>query len=128
MRCQVDVHTDARAQQARLEEDVRRGLTARHKSLPPKYFYDRTGSALFERITELPEYYLTRTEDALLREIAPRLIGKFLPDDIVEIGSGASEKTRRLLDVVHALGRPARYVPLDVDRVTLEGTAAELMR
>jgi L-histidine Nalpha-methyltransferase len=128
MRCQVEVHTDARARQERLEEDVRRGLTARRKSLPPKYFYDPAGSALFERITDLPEYYLTRTENALLEEIAPRLIGNFLPDDIVEIGSGSSEKTRRILDVLDAKGRPVRYVPFDVDRVTLESTAAELMR
>ena len=104
MRCQVDVHTDAQARQDRLEEDVRRGLTARRKSLPPKYFYDPAGSALFERITDLPEYYLTRTENALLEEIAPRLIGNFLPDDIVEIGSGSSEKTRRILDVLDAQG------------------------
>ena len=128
MRCQIDVHTDARARQERLEEDVRRGLTARRKSLPPKYFYDAAGSALFERITDLPEYYLTRTENALLEEIAPRLIGNFLPDDVVEIGSGSSEKTRRILDVLDAQGRPVRYVPLDVDRVTLESSAAELMR
>ena len=128
MRCHVDVHTDSEARQERLEEDVRRGLTARHKSLPPKYFYDPAGSALFERITDLPEYYLTRTENMLLEEIAPRLIGKFLPDDIVEIGSGSSEKTRRLLDVLDARGRSVRYVPFDVDRVTLESTAAELMR
>ena len=124
MRCQVDVHTDAQARQERLEEDVRRGLTARRKSLPPKYFYDPAGSALFERITDLPEYYLTRTENALLEEIAPRWIGNFLPDDIVEIGSGSSEKTRRILDVLDAQGRPVRYVPFDVDRVTLEATAA----
>ena len=127
MRCQIDVHTDPREQQARLEDDVRRGLSARRKSLPPKYFYDRAGSILFARITGLPEYYQTRTEAALLEEIAPRFIGKFLPDDIVEIGSGTSEKTRCMLDVLRRLERPVRYVPLDVDRVTLEATAVELL-
>lgn len=128
MRYRIDVHTDERARERRLEEDVRRGLTARPKSLPPKYFYDRAGSLLFERITELPEYYPTRTESALLAEILPGLIGEFLPDDIVEIGSGSSEKTRRVLEAVTAGGRPVRYVPLDVDRLTLEASAARLLR
>ena len=128
MRYRIDVHTDERAQQQRLEEDVRRGLTSRPKSLPPKYFYDRAGSLLFERITELPEYYPTRTESALLAEILPGLIGDFLPDDIVEIGAGSSEKTRRVLDAVTAGGRAVRYVPLDVDRLTLEASAERLLR
>ena len=108
MRYRIDVHTDERARQRRLEEDVRRGLTSRPKSLPPKYFYDRAGSLLFERITELPEYYPTRTESTLLAEILPGLIEDFLPDDIVEIGAGSSEKTRRVLDAVTAGGRPVR--------------------
>jgi len=128
MRYLIDVHTDERAQQQHLEEDVRRGLTSRPKSLPPKYFYDRAGSLLFERITELPEYYPTRTESALLAEILPGLIEDFLPDDIVEIGAGSSEKTRRVLDAVTAGGRPVRYVPLDVDRLTLEASAERLLR
>ena len=128
MRYLVDVHTDERDRQRRLEEDVRRGLTSRPKSLPPKYFYDRAGSLLFERITELPEYYPTRTESALLEEILPGLTEEFLPDDIVEIGAGSSEKTRRVLDAVTATGRPVRYVPLDVDRLTLEAGAERLLR
>src|SRR6266481_5688483 len=127
MRYLIDVHTDERARQQRLEEDVRRGLTSRPKSLPPKYFYDRAGSLLFERITELPEYYPTRTEAALLEEILPGLIEDFLPDDIVEVGAGSSEKTRRVLDAVTAGGRSVRYVPLDVDRVTLEASAERLL-
>jgi L-histidine N-alpha-methyltransferase len=128
MRYRVDVYTDEQRQQRHLEEDVRRGLTARPKSLPPKYFYDRAGSLLFERITELPEYYPTRTESALLEEILPGLLGEFLPDDLVEIGSGTSEKTRRVLNGLSAGGRPVRYVPLDVDRLTLEATAERLLR
>src|SRR5215470_8923302 len=127
MSYQVDVYTDEHAQQERLENDVRCGLTGRPKSLPPKYFYDRAGSLLFERITELPEYYPTRTESALLAEILPGLLGEFLPEDIVEIGSGNSEKTRRILDAVSRGGRPVRYVPLDVDRLTLETTAERLL-
>jgi uncharacterized SAM-dependent methyltransferase len=128
MRYRVDVYTDEQRQQRHLEEDVRRGLTARPKSLPPKYFYDRAGSLLFERITELPEYYPTRTESALLEEILPGLLGEFLPDDLVESGSGTSEKTRRVLNGLSAGGRPVRYVPLDVDRLTLEATAERLLR
>ena len=128
MRYLVDVHTDERDRQRHLEEDVRRGLTSRPKSLPPKYFYDRAGSLLFERITELPEYYPTRTESALLAEILPGLTEEFLPDDIVEIGAGSSEKTRRVLDAVTVTGRPVRYVPLDVDRLTLEASAERLLR
>jgi L-histidine Nalpha-methyltransferase len=128
MRYQVEVYTDEAAQQRRLEHDVRRGMTARQKSLPAKYFYDRVGSLLFERITELPEYYPTRTESALLQEIVPELIEEFLPDDLVEIGAGSSEKTQRVLDAVTAGGRPVRYIPLDVDRVTLEASAARLLQ
>jgi L-histidine N-alpha-methyltransferase len=128
MRYQVDVYTNEQAERRRLEDDVRRGLTARHKSLPPKYFYDRAGSLLFERITELAEYYPTRTEAALLQEIVPDLIGEILPDDIVEIGAGSSAKTRRILNAVSAGGRGVRYVPLDVDRLTLENSAARLLR
>jgi L-histidine N-alpha-methyltransferase len=128
MRYQIDVHTDEQAERRRLEQDVRRGLTAKQKSLPAKYFYDRAGSLLFERITELPEYYPTRTESALLQEILPELIEEILPDDIVEIGAGSSEKTRRVLTAVSAGGRHVRYVPLDVDRLTLESTAARLLK
>ena len=64
----------------------------------------------------------------MLEEILPGLIEEFLPDDIVEIGAGSSEKTRRVLDAVTAGGRPARYVPLDVDRLTLEASAERLLR
>jgi len=127
MRYLIDIHADERDRQERLENDVRRGLTARRKFLPPKYFYDRPGSLLFERITELPEYYPTRTEAALLGEIVPELFREFLPDELVEIGAGSAEKTRRILDAVSADGRPVRYLPLDVDRQTLETSAARLL-
>jgi L-histidine N-alpha-methyltransferase len=127
MRYRLDIHTDQRAWQERLEADVRRGLTARQKSLPPKYFYDRAGSLLFERITELPEYYPTRTESALLGDVVPDVIGSFLPDDVMEIGAGSSEKTRRILEAASAGGRSVRYLPLDLDRLTLETTAARLL-
>src|SRR5947199_10334723 len=128
MRYLMEAYTDERAQQQRLEEDVRQGLTARQKSLPPKYFYDRAGSILFERITELPEYYPTRTESTLLGEIVPGLFRDFFPDEIVEIGSASSEKTRRILDAVSAGGRTLRSVRLGVGRQTLESSAVRPSR
>src|SRR5215470_3757251 len=75
-----------------LAADVRRGLTATPKWLPPKYFYDDRGSRLFEAICETPEYYLTRTEHGLLADIAPSVIAKTQPAQLVELGSGASRK------------------------------------
>jgi L-histidine N-alpha-methyltransferase len=127
VRIHVHVCIDEQELQRALEDDVRRGLTARPRVLPPKYFYDEAGAALFERITALPEYYLTRVESALLCEVAPRLMADLAPEDIVELGSGSSVKTRRLLDGVDGDGRPVRYVPIDVDRPTLQAVAARLV-
>jgi L-histidine Nalpha-methyltransferase len=127
MRYRLDVHTDEKLQQTLLEKDVRRGLAASHKSLPAKYFYDRRGSELFERITELAEYYPTRTESMLLSEIAAHLAENFLLDDLVEIGAGSSGKTRTLLDALREGRRSIRYVPLDVDRDTLASSAVRLL-
>jgi dimethylhistidine N-methyltransferase len=104
-------------------EDVLAGLAAPQKAIPPKYFYDERGSALFERICELPEYYPTRTEMAIMRanagEIA-RLLGPAI--ELVEFGSGASTKTRLLIE--HC--RPALYVPIDIATEQLKATAAAL--
>lgn len=124
MRIHVEVCIDEQGRRQALEEDVRRGLTALPKTLPPKYFYDDAGAALFERITELPEYYLTRAEARLVAELAPALMAELAPREIVELGPGSSAKTRRLLDGVNGNGRPVRYVPIDVDRPTLEAVAA----
>jgi L-histidine N-alpha-methyltransferase len=82
---------------------------------------------MFERITELREYYPTRTEAALLGKIAPTLGGDFLHGDIVEIGSGSSGKTRRVLDALNGNRRLVRYVPVDVDRLTLQKSADQLV-
>lgn len=84
---------------ARLARDVRHGLTARPRWLPPKYFYDAAGAALFDRITALPEYYLTRAEDAILADSASAVVSRVEPDEIVELGPGSCHKLRRLLDV-----------------------------
>lgn len=97
--------------------DVRAGLAARPKRLPCKYFYDEEGSRLFERICELPEYYPTRAETALLADIAGEIAELAGPHArVIELGSGASHKVRLLLD---ALDRPAAYLPVDISREAL---------
>jgi len=106
--------------------DVRRGLTAHPKWLPPKYFYDDRGSRLFEAICELPEYYLTRTEHALLAEIAETVIEQTQPAQLVELGSGSARKTRLLLDALVRRHPGAAYVPIDVSESTLRRSAAAL--
>ncbi|MGU3454796.1 ergothioneine biosynthesis protein EgtB [Brevundimonas sp. M1A4_2e] len=104
--------------------DLVAGLAARPKSLPPKWFYDARGSDLFEAITRLLEYYPTRQEAALLRRVAPQWAGRFGPDAVlVELGSGASEKTRIVLDAAPDL---AAYVPIDISPTALEDAAARL--
>ncbi len=102
----------ARPSLADFRADVLRGLSLPAKELPCKYFYDDAGSALFERITGLEEYYLTRTELAIMRHHAAEMAGLLGPRCLlVEYGSGSSTKTRLLLD---RLIEPAGYVPIDV--------------
>lgn len=127
IRYRADAYTNEADRRRTLEADVRRGLTSVPMSLPPKYFYDATGSKLFEEITELPEYYLTRTEAALLEELAPRLMHALAPQDIVELGAGSATKTRRLLDARNGLRQSIRYVPIDIDEVTMQATATRLL-
>jgi L-histidine N-alpha-methyltransferase len=97
-----------------LREDVRAGLTARPKWLPPKWFYDARGSELFEEITRLPEYYPTRAERAVLAARAPRIAEVTGVKTLIELGSGSSEKTRLLLDAFTRQGGLGTFVPLDV--------------
>jgi L-histidine Nalpha-methyltransferase len=97
-----------------LAADVRRGLAATPKSLPPKHFYDERGSELFEQITRLPEYYQSRAELRILREVAPGLVRRHGIEELVELGSGSSRKTAALLDAMREDGRRGRYVPFDV--------------
>jgi len=105
-------------------EDVVKGLSAHPKTLPSKYFYDAEGSRLFEAICDLPEYYLTRTETALLRQIAPEIAAR-IPDGaaLVEFGSGASVKTRILLDAAPQL---SAYAPIDISQSALDEAAAAI--
>ena len=125
MRYRVDVYTDAHTRLKIMAEDVRRGLSTRPRTLPPKYFYDAAGSRLFDEITRLPEYYLTRTEDALLDTLAPGLMSSLAPREVVELGSGFSLKTRRLLEARG--GGPLRYLPVDVDPTTVAVSAERLL-
>ncbi len=127
VRYHADVHMDEESRLRTLAEDVRAGLTRRPMTLPPKYFYDAAGSALFERITRLPEYYLTRAESLILQDLAPRLVGELTPADIVELGSGSSAKLRMLLEPMNGNGHLIRYVPVDVDASTLAAGAARLI-
>src|SRR5687768_15879250 len=124
---QADVHVDRVGLRDALAEDVRRGLGDVPKSLPPKYFYDAAGSALFERITRLPEYYLTRAEHALLDAHAPGILREARPDEIVELGAGSPAKFRRLLAAMNG-ARARRYVPIDVDGGMLAESARTLLR
>ena len=106
--------------------DVLVGLTAKPKRLSPKYFYDAAGSALFERITELPEYYPTRCELAILRDNAPAIASLFPPNcALIEFGSGSSKKARILLG---AAATVEAYVPVDISGDFLQQDAALLRR
>jgi L-histidine N-alpha-methyltransferase len=110
-----------------LARDVRRGLSQDAKRLPPKYFYDELGSRLFDAICDTPEYYLTRSEHTLLREIADRLVSDPAPGDLIELGSGAARKTRLLLDAVGRAKLCCRYVPFDVSEEMLRWSAHALL-
>lgn len=120
--------TNARtaARPATFRSDVLDGLARPGKRLPSKYFYDAAGSRLFDRITEAPEYYPTRTEMGILRDHAPAMAARCGPDCLlVELGAGSLTKVRRLLD---HLERPAGFVPVDVSGEHLREAAAALAR
>ena len=104
---------------ASLRADALAGLTATPKSLPPKWFYDAQGSALFEKITELPEYYPTRAERSILRAVAPEIAALTGATTLIELGSGSSEKTRLLLSALRDAGTLCQYVPVDVSESAL---------
>jgi L-histidine N-alpha-methyltransferase len=108
-----------------LRADARRGLTATPKSLPAKYFYDARGSELFEEITQLPEYYLTRAETAILERVSTEVVALARPREIVEIGAGFSRKTQLLLEALARVGGQ-RFVPIDVSRPALEAAGTRL--
>ncbi|MFA9428695.1 L-histidine N(alpha)-methyltransferase [Egicoccus sp. AB-alg2] len=119
----VSPPADRRAQ---LLDDVVRGLADTPPQLPSKWFYDGRGSALFEQITQLPEYYPTRAETAILQAHADALAAAADADELVELGSGSSTKTRLLLAAMHRHRPGPTYVPLDVSETAVDGAAEAL--
>lgn len=122
----IDVFIGEDERLALLRAEARRGLTAQPKQLPPKWFYDERGSALFDEITRLPEYYLTRRESEILQARAAEIAAVTRAATLVELGSGTSEKTRLLLDALMRGGALRRFVPFDVCLPALEQAGAGL--
>ena len=109
-----------------LAENVRNGLLTPPRSLPPKYFYDEAGSELFTQICNTPEYYPTRTEDRLLASYSKNIIAQARPEQILELGSGNSQKTRRLFDACEQCNHQCAYAPFDVCASILVSTSLQL--
>jgi L-histidine N-alpha-methyltransferase len=124
---QIDSHLDG-SEERSLAEDVLDGLTRPFKELPPKHFYDARGAALFDRICDLPEYYPSRAERAILEQSAEELARLTGAVELVELGSGTAAKTRVLLDALYAAGTLDRYVPVDVTERMVRDCAEELTR
>ena len=112
---------------AGMAEVVREGLSSPFKELPPKYFYDERGSELFERITEQPEYYPTRSEREILQARAAEIVAAARPRTLIELGSGAATKSRVLLDAMRDAGRLDRFVPVDIAEGITRRVASELV-
>lgn len=112
-----------------MRDEVAEALSRSPKELSPKWFYDQRGSELFEAITRLPEYYPTRAERRLLTEQAPAWVESLAPGTLVELGAGAADKTRTLLDAMlaHAPG-PVAFVPVDISGDYLAEVAESLRR
>ncbi len=120
----IDSHLGAHERS--LADDVLDGLTRPFKELPPKHFYDARGAQLFDQICELPEYYPTRAERAILKETATELATLTRAAELVELGSGTASKTRVLLDALTDAGTLVRYVPVDVTESMVRDCAEEL--
>ncbi|GGL14815.1 L-histidine N(alpha)-methyltransferase [Planomonospora parontospora] len=109
-----------------LRRDVYDGLAAAPRTLPPKWFYDERGSGLFEEITRLEEYYLTRAEKTILRGRAAEVAAATGADTLIELGAGSGEKTRLLLGALRSAGTLRRYVPVDVSGDFLAASARRI--
>ncbi|GAB3167999.1 L-histidine N(alpha)-methyltransferase [Amycolatopsis stemonae] len=124
----LDHHRSGDAVTEELRADVVAGLTAERKWLPPKWFYDAEGSELFEKITQLPEYYPTRSEREVLAAHAADVAELTGAHTLVELGSGSSEKTRLLLDALTGHGTLEAFVPLDVSESALAEAAEAISK
>lgn len=124
-RSTIDVHLNPAAREEGLEA-LAKALRETPRRLPSRFFYDDRGSDLFEQITELPEYYQTRTEAALLRESADDIVRTSGAQELVELGSGAATKTRILLDAMQRADQLLLYVPMDVSEGAVRRSAREL--
>ena len=122
----VDIHLAPDERQHALERDIRAGFSASPKRLPPVWFYDARGGQLFDEITRLPEYYLTRAERSILEERSAEIVAAADADTLVELGSGTSEKTRLLLDAMREARSLRRFVALDVDHATLGAAGRDI--
>jgi L-histidine N-alpha-methyltransferase len=123
----IDVDLPRGGVLAGMAEDVREGLSSPFKELPPKYFYDERGSRLFERITELPEYYPTRAERSILEARSDEIVAAAQAGILIELGSGAATKTRLLLDAMSRADLLDTYVPVDISEEITRQTAAALV-
>jgi L-histidine N-alpha-methyltransferase len=123
----IDVHLDSDTT-ATMARDVRAGLSAWPKELAPKWFYDERGSQLFERITELEEYYPTRAERGILTSRAAEIVAAAgSPRTLIELGSGSAAKTRVLLDAMRDAGSLEVYAPVDISEEITQETAEALV-
>jgi L-histidine N-alpha-methyltransferase len=121
----IDVHVGSGSQRS-LPDDVLDGLTRPFKELPPKHLYDARGAELFDQICELPEYYPTRTERAILDDCAELMVHRTGMAELVELGSGTAAKTRVLLSAMERAGTLWRYVPFDVAEQVVRDCGAAL--
>jgi len=111
-----------------MAHEVWSGLNRGHKEIASKYFYDERGSQLFDEITTLPEYYLTRAEAGILRRVAPDIVASFSPNVLVELGPGSGEKTIMLLEQLTRNSSAPVYVPLDISESYLEQLRAQFTK
>lgn len=125
----LEIHSGPQPQRAAsFADDVLAGLCATPKSLPSKYFYDELGSALFDAITVLPEYYLTRAETEILRECGWEIVRALgTPVQFIELGSGSAVKTRLLIEEALRVQRTLRYCPIDISGEALRASAQALV-
>ena len=122
------VETDAQVALDTLAQDVARGLTAAPKTLRCRHFYDQRGSALFEAICDLPEYYLTRAEREILLAHAGAIATSFTePVTLIELGSGSAVKTRLLIEALLAHQQKLLFVPVDISQTALKESAVGLL-